>query len=67
MTSLKCCKLFHRFYCAITKDIAFRFFNLYELFPAVICATNIGSLVNNLLRVKIFNPFPFFTYFQYYD
>ena len=35
------------------------FFNLYELFPAFICANNIGSLVNNLFGVKICNPFPF--------
>ena len=31
------------------------FFNLYELFPAFICSNNIGSLVNKLLRVKVFN------------
>ena len=30
--------------------------NLFELFPAFICGNNIGSLVNNLLGVKIFNP-----------
>ena len=34
------------------------FFNFYELFPDFICANNIGSLVNSLLIVKIFNPFP---------
>ena len=34
------------------------FFNFYELFPDFICAKNIGSLVNSLLIVKIFNPFP---------
>ena len=32
------------------------FFNLYELFPAFICANNIGSLVNSLSEVKFFNP-----------
>ena len=32
------------------------FFNLYELFPAFICAINIESIVNNLLGVKFFNP-----------
>ena len=29
-------------------------FNLYELFPAFVCADNIGSLVNNLFGVKLF-------------
>ena len=37
------------------------FFNLYELFPAFICANNIASLVNNFFGVKIFNPFSFYT------
>ena len=40
----------------------FVFFYLFELFPALICANNIGSLVNNLFGVKIFNPFPSFTF-----
>ena len=31
-------------------------FNLYESFPAFICANNIKSLINNLFGVKIFNP-----------
>ena len=34
------------------------FFSLSELFLAFICANNTGSLVNSLLGVKIFNPFP---------
>ena len=38
------------------------FFNLYELFPAFICANNIGSLINNLFGVKILNSFPSLTY-----
>ena len=33
------------------------FFKLFELFPAFICANNIGNLVNNLPGVKIFNSF----------
>ena len=33
------------------------FFSLHELFLAFIRANNIGSLVNSLLRVKIFNLF----------
>ena len=37
------------------------FFSMYELFPAFICANNTGSVDNNLLGVKIFNPFPSFT------
>ena len=36
-------------------------FNLYELFPAFLCTNNIGSLVNNLFGVNIFNHFPSFT------
>ena len=35
--------------------------NLYELFPAFICANNTGSLVNSLFGVNILNPFPPFT------
>ena len=31
------------------------------MFPAFICANDIGSLVNNFFRVKIFNPFPSFS------
>ena len=34
------------------------FFNLFELFLALICAKNIGSLVNSLFGVEIFNPVP---------
>ena len=37
---------------------------MYELFPTFICANNIGSLVNNLFGVKIFNPVPSFFYFR---
>ena len=37
------------------------FFKLNEVFPVFICANNIGSLVNNLFGVNIFNPFSFFT------
>ena len=33
-------------------------FNLYEFFPAFICASNTESLVNNLVGFNIFNPFP---------
>ena len=33
------------------------FFNLHELLPAFIRANNIGSLVNSLFEVNIFNPF----------
>ena len=36
------------------------FSNLYELFPAFICANNIGILVNNMFGVKIFNHVPVF-------
>ena len=35
-------------------------FNLLELFPAFICANNIGNLVNSLFGVGIFNPVPVF-------
>ena len=38
------------------------FFNYFELFPAFNCANNIGILVNDLFGVKIFNPFPSFTF-----
>ena len=31
------------------------------MFPAFICVYNMGSLVNSLFGVKIFNPFPSFT------
>ena len=31
------------------------FVNLYEFFPAFICAAHIGSLVNSLCRVNVFN------------
>ena len=37
-------------------------FNLFELFPTFICANNIGSLVNSLFGVNIFNPVPSLTY-----
>ena len=64
MTWLNHCKLFSLLYYADTKEtvfVWFRFFNLFKLFPALICANNIGSLVNNLFGVKIFNPFSSFT------
>ena len=32
------------------------------MFPAFTCTNNIGSLVNNLFGVKIFNPFPSLTF-----
>ena len=32
-------------------------FNMHELFPGFICASNIGSLVNNLFEVKVFSLF----------
>ena len=35
--------------------------NLYEMFPVFICTNVIGSLVNILFGVKIFNAFPSFT------
>ena len=35
------------------------------MFHAFICASNIGSLVNNLFGVNIFNPFPSFTSFSW--
>ena len=41
--------------------VLFQFFNLYV--PAFICANNIGSLVNNLFGVKVFNPVPDFVLF----
>ena len=50
--------------CADTKDtvfVWFSFFNLFELFPAFICANNIESLVNSLFGVKVFDPFLSFT------
>ena len=43
------------------------FFNLCELSSAFICTNNIGSLVNNFFRVKIFNPVPVFFLFQWYN
>ena len=33
---------------------------MHELFPAFICAKNIGSLNNKLFGVKIFNPVAIF-------
>ena len=39
------------------------FFDLY-VFPAFICANNIGKLVNSLFGVNIFNPVPSFFLFQ---
>ena len=63
MTWLNSCKLFMCFYCADTKDsiCLLSFFNLHELFPGFICASDIRSLVYNLLGVQVFNPFPSFT------
>ena len=40
------------------------FFNLYGLFPAFICDNNIGSFVNNLFGINIFNPVPVFFFFK---
>ena len=63
MTWLNCCELFWWFYYADTKYIVyvwFHFFNFYELFPAFICDNSIGSLVNILFEVKIFNPISVF-------
>ena len=37
---------------------------MFELFPNFICANNIGSLVNSLFGVKIFNPVPVILLFQ---
>ena len=59
MTWLNCFKIFC---CVDTKDIVFvwfRFFSLYELFPAFVYANSIGSLDNSLFGVKIliFSPF----------
>ena len=58
-------KPFWWFSYADTKDtvfVWFHFFYFFELFPAFICANDIGSLVNNSFGVEIFNPFPYFTY-----
>ena len=38
-------------------------FNLYELFAAFICISDIGRLVNSLFGVKTFNPVPVFFLF----
>ena len=49
----------------ISKDtvfVSFRFLNLFESFPAFICASNVESLDTNLFGVRIFNPFLYFTY-----
>ena len=53
-----CCKFVSDFIMLIQKYsiCLISFFKLYELFLAFICANNIGSLVNSLLWVKIFNP-----------
>ena len=40
-------------------------FSLYELFPVFICGNSIGSLVNNLFRIKTFNHFPSFNSFHH--
>ena len=63
MTWLNCCNLlvillrwYKRYDICRTS-----FFNFYKLFPAFIRANDIGSLVNSLFRVNIFNPFPSFT------
>ena len=63
MTRWNCCKLVWWFYCVDKRYSIFliSFFNLYELFPAFIYTNNIGSLLNNLFGVMIFNPFPSFT------
>ena len=39
-------------------------FSLFELFAAVIYVNNIGSLINSLFGVTIFNPFPSLTNFD---
>ena len=39
-------------------------FSLFELFAAVIYVNNIGSLINNLFGVTIFNTFPSLTNFD---
>ena len=46
-----CDSLFYYSICLVS------LFNLHELFPAFICDNNIGSLVNSLFGVKIFNSF----------
>ena len=46
VTWINCCKDFLGFY-----------FSLYQLFPPFLCAINIGSLVNSLSGVNIFNRF----------
>ena len=52
MTWLNCFKLFWRFYYTDAKDIIFAWFHsLFELFPAFICANNIGIQVYNLFGV----------------
>ena len=45
----------------------FIIFDLHQLFPAFICAYNIGSLVNCLLGVRIFNSVPVFFLFWGYN
>ena len=56
MTRLNSCKPFWWFYYADTKDsiCLISVFNLYEFFSAIICASNIGCLVNSLFGVKKF-------------
>ena len=54
-----------KYYYMISKDtvfVSFRFLNLFESFPAFICASNVESLDTNLFGVRIFNPFLYFTY-----
>ena len=64
MPWLNCCKLFYVILLCWYKWHSIcltSFFNLYKLFPAFICANNIGTLLSNLFGVNIFNIFPFFT------
>ena len=66
MAWLNCCKVSLWFYYADRYKrysiCLILFFSLIELFSALICAYNIGSMVNNLFGVNIFNPFPVFRF-----
>ena len=44
--------------------VGFCFLVYFGLFPALICANNIRSLVNSLFGVNIFNPFASFSPFD---
>ena len=65
MARLNCCKVFSVILLCWYKRYSIfliLFFLLFELFPAFIYVDNIGSLVNSLFGIKIFNYFPFLIY-----